>query len=74
VPGTHWHGLLHAWLSAADQAAPDDRARLVDILVGACRKQPVRLAVLYRRALPHRVAPLVQQKIDAAQGRLRTRI
>ena len=74
VPGTHWHGLLHAWLSAADQATPDDRARLVDILVGACRKQPVRLAVLYRRALPHRVAPLVQQKIDAAQGRLRTRI
>ncbi|MFF0464207.1 nSTAND3 domain-containing NTPase [Streptomyces mexicanus] len=72
VPGARWHGLLHQWLSAADQAAPDRRAQLLDILVHACRQQLLPLALLYRLALPHRVAPLVQQKIDAVQGRLRT--
>jgi hypothetical protein len=74
VPGAHWHGLLREWLSAADQAAPDLCTRLLDILVCACRKQPFHLAVLYRLALPYRVASLVQQKIDAVQGRLRTRL
>jgi hypothetical protein len=68
-----WHELPGQWLSAAGYAVPSHRDHLIDVMVDACRGTPLHLGRLYREAHPHRVAPLVQQKIDAVQGLHRNR-
>lgn len=67
VPLAEWHDLPDEWLSAAGHTIPQHRDQLIDVLVRACRGRPLDLGRLYQLAHPHRVARLVQQKIDAVQ-------
>ncbi|MFF4525744.1 nSTAND3 domain-containing NTPase [Streptomyces bluensis] len=73
VASKDWQEPCSLWLLAAEDAVPQQRDQLLDILVRACREQPRRLGRLYQLAFRSPVAPLVQQKIDAAQGLHRTR-
>jgi hypothetical protein len=68
VPLAEWRDLPDQWLAAAAFTIPRHRDHLVDVMVRGCRGNPLHLGRLYQLAHPHRVAPLVQRKIDEVQG------